>query len=130
MSMDAVMHFEIPVDDLDRAKRFYGSIFGWDLKDTPGMDYTSVETTPVDEQQRPKDPGAINGGMFKRTAEMPVSVPVITIIVNSIDDALKQVESFGGTVVKPSEEIPGMGSYAYAKDTEGNIFGLWQNVAS
>jgi uncharacterized protein len=129
MSMDAVVHFEIPVDDLDRAKQFYGSIFGWDLKDTPGMEYTTVETTPVDEQQRPKDPGAINGGMFKRTAEIPVPVPVITISVNSIDDALKQVESSGGTVVKPSEEIPGMGSYAYAKDTEGNLFGLWQSNA-
>jgi predicted enzyme related to lactoylglutathione lyase len=126
MSMDAVVHFEIPVDDLGRAKRFYGSIFGWDLRDMSGMDYTSVETTPVDEQQRPKDPGAINGGMFKRTAELPV--PVFTINVNSIDDSLKQVESAGGAVLKPAEEIPGMGSFAYAKDTEGNIFGLWQNV--
>jgi predicted enzyme related to lactoylglutathione lyase len=126
MSMDAVVHFEIPVDDLGRAKQFYGSIFGWDLRDTPGMDYTSVETTPVDEQQRPKDPGAINGGMFKRTSEVPF--PVFTINVNAIDDSLKQVESAGGTVVKPTEEIPGMGSFAYAKDTEGNIFGLWQNA--
>jgi predicted enzyme related to lactoylglutathione lyase len=126
MSMDAVVHFEIPVDDLGRAKKFYGSIFGWDLRDMSGMDYTTVETTPVDEQQRPKDPGAINGGMFTRTSELPV--PVFTINVNSIDDSLKQVESAGGTVIKPSQEIPGMGSFAYAKDTEGNIFGLWQNV--
>jgi predicted enzyme related to lactoylglutathione lyase len=126
--MDAVVHFEIPVDDLERAKQFYGSIFGWDLQDVPGMDYTSAITTPVDEQQRPKDPGAINGGMFKRTAEIPVSDPVITINVNAIDDSLKQIESAGGTVMKPTEQIPGMGSYAYAKDTEGNIFGLWQNV--
>jgi predicted enzyme related to lactoylglutathione lyase len=128
MSMDAVVHFEVPVDDLGRAKEFYGSIFGWELQDVPGMDYTSAITTPVDEQQRPKDPGAINGGMFVRTAETPV--PVFTINVNSIDDSLKQVESSGGTVVKPSTEIPGMGSFAYAKDTEGNVFGLWQNLGS
>ena len=124
--MDSVVHFEIPVDDLGRAMQFYGSIFGWDMKDTPGMDYTTVETTPVDEQQRPKDPGAINGGMFKRTSEVPI--PVLTINVNAIDDSLKQIESAGGTVVKPTEEIPGMGSFAYAKDTEGNLFGLWQNA--
>ena len=35
--MDKIVHFEIPVDDLARAKAFYGSIFGWGLDDVPGM---------------------------------------------------------------------------------------------
>ncbi len=40
--MDKVVHFEIPVDDLDRAKKFYSSIFGWELQDyqfAEGMTY-------------------------------------------------------------------------------------------
>ena len=124
--MDKVVHFEIPTDDLARAKGFYGSVFGWDLQTMEEMDYTIVLTTPVDEQQMPTEPGGINGGMMKRTAETPA--PVLTIGVASVDDSLKQVEAAGGDVVRPKTEIPGMGSFAYVKDTEGNVIGLWENA--
>ncbi len=125
--MDKVVHFEIPTDDLARAKEFYGSIFGWELEDMQGgMPYTIVRTTPVDEQQMPTEPGAINGGMMQRTSETPT--PVLTIGVGSVDDALKKVEAGGGSTVTPKTEIPGMGSFAYIKDTEGNVIGLWENA--
>ncbi|MBA3431316.1 MAG: VOC family protein [Actinobacteria bacterium] len=125
--MDKVVHFEIPTDDLVRAKEFYGSIFGWELEDMQGgMPYTIVRTTPVDEQQMPTEPGAINGGMMQRTSETPT--PVLTIGVGSVDDALKKVEAGGGSTITPKTEIPGMGSFAYIKDTEGNLIGLWENA--
>ena len=76
-------------EDLDRAKNFYGSIFGWRLQTTPmeGGEYTTVMTTPVDQQtQMPTEPGAINGGLMQRTESTPS--PVITIDVEAIDDAL------------------------------------------
>jgi predicted enzyme related to lactoylglutathione lyase len=126
--MGRVVHFEIPTDDVARAKEFYGSIFGWQLLDMQGEamgEYTLTLTTPVDQEtQVPTEPGAINGGLMKRSAETPS--PVITIEVDAIDDALKQVESAGGTVVSPRSEIPGMGAFAYFKDTEGNVLGLWE----
>ena len=127
--MGKVVHFEIPADDLARAKGFYGSIFGWELRDMEGMDYdyTLVGTVPVDEQQRPTEPGAINGGLMQRTVDTPT--PVLTIEVESVDDSLKQVEAGGGTVVRPRSEIPGMGAFAYFKDTEGNVVGVWENLA-
>ena len=71
--------------------------------------------------------GAINGGMYRRTAETP-SAPVITIDVDSVDDALKQIESAGGAVVRPRTEIPGLGAFAYFTDPEGNVVGLWENA--
>jgi hypothetical protein len=126
--MRKVVHFEIPADDVERAKRFYGSIFGWQLQDVPGMDYTSLVTTPVDEQSRlPREPGAINGGLFRRSTDAP-STPVVTIDVDSVDDALKQVEAAGGSVVQPRVELPGMGAFAYFSDPEGNVLGLWENA--
>lgn len=127
--MDKVVHFEIPADDLERAKGFYGSIFGWELNDVDmggGATYTTVTTSPVDERMMPKEPGAINGGMMMRSAD--TSTPILTIGVDAIDDALKQVEASGGSVVQPRTEIPGMGAYAYFKDTEGNTMGLWENA--
>src|SRR5918997_916469 len=117
--MRSVVHFEIPADDVDRAKEFYGSIFGWQLQDMPEMDYTVVQTTEVDQAtQMPREPGAINGGLYRRSADSP-STPVITIDVDSIDDALKQIEATGGGVVQPRTEIPGMGAFAYFTDPEG-----------
>ena len=126
--MRKVVHFEIPADDVDRAKEFYGSIFGWQLQ-TMSMgegDYTIVMTTPVDqESQRPTEPGGINGGMMQRSEQTPAS-PVITVDVEEIDQSLKEIEAQGGSVVTPRTPIPGMGAFAYFKDPEGNVLGLWE----
>lgn len=125
--MDKVVHFEIPFDNLDRAKKFY-KIFGWQLEDFPGMDYTGVRTVDVDQNQMPKEPGAINGGMMKRTND--VKNPVIAIHVQSIDESVKKVLAGGGKVVMPKKPIGPMGYYAYINDTEGNIIGLWESAQS
>jgi predicted enzyme related to lactoylglutathione lyase len=128
--MRKVVHFEIPADDVERAKGFYGSVFGWQLQTMSmgGGEYTIVMTTPVDEQsQQPTEPGGINGGMMQRTPGL--SSPIITIDVEEIDQALKEVEAEGGSTVTPRTPIPGMGAFAYFKDPEGNIMGLWETTS-
>jgi predicted enzyme related to lactoylglutathione lyase len=127
--MGKVVHFEIPTDDVERAKSFYGSIFDWNLQ-TMQMgdgDYTIAMTGPVDETtQRPTEPGSINGGLMHRDASTPA--PVITIEVPAIDETLKQIEAGGGGVVQARTEIPGMGAFAYFTDSEGNVMGLWETA--
>lgn len=128
--MRKVVHFEIPADDLERAKGFYGSVFGWRLQTMPmgDGDYTVVTTTPVDEQtQEPTEPGGINGGLVPR--EESLTTPVLTIDVEAIDDALAEIEVRGGTTVTSRTAIPGMGAYAYFRDPEGNVLGLWETPA-
>jgi uncharacterized protein len=129
--MRKVVHFEIPADDIDRAKDFYGSIFGWQLQTMDmgeGQQYTIAMTTPIDEaSQIPTEPGAINGGMFIRSEETPT--PVITIDVEDIEQALKEIEAAGGSTVTPRTAIPGMGAFGYFKDSEGNLMGLWETTA-
>jgi len=125
--MDGVVHFEIPVDDLERAKAFYGTVFDWQPESFPDMNYTTVTTTPIDEQtMRPTSPGAINGGLMNRSKETPS--PVVTIGVDSVEEALKKVEAEGGTVITPSTPIPGMGAFGYFTDSEGNVMGLFQST--
>jgi uncharacterized protein len=128
--MNKVVHFEIPTEDHPRAKQFYGEVFGWQLQDMPvGTDvYTMAITSPVDEQFMHRESGAINGGMFKRNPELPVTSPVITIGVDSIDDHVPRIEAAGGSLVVPKGEVPEMGYYAYFKDTEGNLMGLWETM--
>jgi uncharacterized protein len=127
--MGKVVHFEIPVDDLDRAKAFYSTVFGWGLQ-TMGeemQNYTIAVTTPIDDQtQAPKEPGAINGALMRRTDHTPV--PVLTIDVDSVEEALKRIEAENGTIVTSRTEIPGMGAFGYFKDSEGNVVGLWENL--
>ena len=124
--MGGVVHFEIPADDQDRARNFYKETFGWRIDPMPEMNYNTVITTPMDDTGRPTEPGAINGGMMAREGDL--KNPIITVDVEDIDTTLKTVEQLGGAVVAPKSEIPGMGSFAYFKDCEGNILGLWQNL--
>ena len=124
--MHKVVHFEIPADDEGRAREFYGATFGWDVQEIPEVQYTVVMTTPVDpETQVHTEPGGINGGLMKRTADTPS--PVLTVEVESIDDTLRRIEAGGGSTVRPRTEIQAMGAFAYFKDTEGNVLGLWES---
>lgn len=122
--MARVVHFEIPFDDKERAMKFYSDAFDWQLNDMPEMGYVIAQTVPVDDNQMPKEPGAINGGLFQRPQEAPD--PTIYVYVESIDAAIQKVEAAGGKVVTPNTPIPGMGAYARVTDTEGNVMGLFQ----
>ena len=84
-----IVHFEIPFDDKKRAMTFYSDVFGWKLTDMAEMSYVMAETVAIDDKQTPKEPGAINGGLFQRPKEAPH--PVIYAGVESVDQALKKV---------------------------------------
>jgi uncharacterized protein len=122
---NSIMHFEIPVDDLARAKRFYESIFGWTITPfpmPPGQEYYGVTTKEKGE------PG-IDGGMRKRT--MPDQPFTNYITVASIDATNEAIKVFGGTIVLPKQEIGGnMGWISAFKDTENNLIGLHQRPAT
>lgn len=125
--MGGVVHFEIPADDQERARNFYQEAFGWKINPMPELNYNTVTTTPTDEATgRPNEPGAINGGLMGRAGEL--TTPVITVDVPDIDAALKTVEQLGGSVVMPKDTVPDMGFFAYFRDTEGNVMGLWENL--
>jgi len=126
--MKPVVHFEIPIDKQERAKKFYSSVFEWSLQDMPFQDdvYIFAITSPVDDNYTHKEKGAINGGIFKRSKD--IQNPVITIGVPSIDEFVEKIETAGGKVVVPKGEVPDMGFYAYFKDTEGNLLGLWETM--
>lgn len=129
--MDPIVHFELPVNDLEKARKFYGETFGWKLQDWPmpdGSTYIGVHTTPIDEKTRqPLKPGAINGGIMKKTDK--VKAPVFAVTVASINEKVAMIEKAGGKVVMPKMDMMGMGFYAYVTDPEGNVLGLWEDVA-
>ncbi len=123
---NSVVHFEIPADDVERAKLFYREAFGWKIDAYPGMDYHGVTTTDTGPDMMPTTPGSINGGLFQR--EAPLTSPVLTIDVHDIDEALAAVERAGGKTLLGRQAVADMGFTGYFADPEGNIMGLWQNA--
>lgn len=133
--MKKVVHFEIPADNLDRARKFYEETFGWQLSDWPmedGSVYVGARTVEVDEQTFiPKELGAINGALVQR--DEYVKTPQVTVNVPSVDEYINKIIAKGGQVVKPKQAIGDsnmgvIGYYAYVSDTEGNLLGLWEDV--
>lgn len=114
-------HFEIPVDDPDRAEKFYSAIFGWTFSRYDGAPTyygmaTTGDTTP-----------GINGALFQRNPDSETS---LTMETDSIEDSLAKITAAGGSVVVGKTPIPHMGWFATCKDTEGNTFGLFTNDPS
>jgi len=127
-TMNPVVHFEMPAEDRQRMADFYSGVFGWQTK-LMGEDmgnYVTVATTELDANGRPKMPGAINGGFYPKTADMPNPVPSIVIAVEDIKESMKMVTKAGGKVLGEPMDIPTVGSYVSFIDTEGNRVSLLQ----
>jgi hypothetical protein len=119
-----VSYFEIPAEKVDRARKFYSEAFGWQITPVPEMEYNMVGTVPSDEMGRPNEPGAINGGMMKRSKDM--KHPIISIEVDDIDESLKKVSNLGGRVAVKKTSM-GEHVFAYFEDPEGNLMGLFES---
>jgi hypothetical protein len=119
-----VIHFEIQADDVNRAKNFYEKALGWKIdqmmtKEQGGMDYYGLKTG---EDGTP----GINGGLYQRPPENKLYTYDCTIQVENLDMAIEAVKKNGGQIRGEKMEIPGVGWFAGATDTEGNRFGLMQ----
>jgi predicted enzyme related to lactoylglutathione lyase len=107
---------------------FYTTVFGWRTQ-MMGEDmgnYVIATTTEVDENGRPKNPGAINGGFYPKHNDMPAQYPSVVIAVDDIKESMKKVTDAGGQVLGQPMEIPGVGKYVSFFDTEGNRVSMLQ----
>ena len=121
--MPTIVHFEIPTDDLQRAKTFYGELFGWRIERFPGpMDYWMITTTD------PEGNKALEGGMMAR--QHPEHAITNYIDVPSVEEHSAKVEQLGGKVVVPKTAVPGIGFFAVCLDTEKNTFAIWETDES
>jgi uncharacterized protein len=133
--MPTIVHFEIPADDIERAKKFYNDLFEWKIEkwsDTEdnSSHLTSVATGQIIEywmMTTTDDKGnkALSGGMMKR--QMPEHQVTNYIGVESVDEYSSKVEKLGGKVVAPKHAVPGMGYFALCIDTENNNFAIWES---
>jgi len=117
--MPTIVHFDIATDDPARAKKFYEGLFDWKMAGPPGMtDYYLIETKDL------KGGAGVGGGLGRRGD--PGQRITTYFGVDSIDEYVAKVEKLGGKVIQPKMPVPGWGFLASCLDTEGNMFGLWQ----
>ena len=120
--MNRVIHFELSVDEPERAVAFYRAALGWQIQKWDGPIEYWLVTTGSDEE-----PG-IDGALTRRPH--PGSTTVNTIDVEDVDETVAKITSAGGSVVLPRMAVPGVGYMAYCADTEVNSFGLMQSDPS
>jgi hypothetical protein len=125
--MPNIAYFEIPADNVDRAKHFYKNLLGWKIEPirTPTLDLKSTEAMGYQEMTL-GDPtlGTINmGGLYRRVKGETIRNYVQ---VDDIDTVLTNVEKLGGKILIPKFMMKGVGLPSVIRDTEGNDIGIWE----
>ena len=119
---NAISWFEIPATDLDRAQKFYETIFS--LQMIP-MDFPNLKMRMFPLEDMMGVGGALcdSGGFHKPSA---TDGPLIYLNGNpDLQNVLDKVAAAGGTVIVPKTEIsPDYGYMGVFIDTEGNRIGL------
>lgn len=110
---------DLMTPDLERAKRFYAGLFGWEYLDTGeaggGYQLATVNGKQVAGmgQQQPEQAGQ-------------PSVWVTYLWADDADQVGDRVDKAGGTVFMGPMDVPGAGRMSLALDATGAAFGIWQ----
>ncbi|MBL8817236.1 MAG: VOC family protein [Planctomyces sp.] len=111
-----VVHFEIGCRNSQKTQEFFAGLFGWQMEAAGPA--TMIST------------GASEGiqGHISSLGHEPHNYVTIYVHVDDLQAYLTDAERLGGkTIVQPTE-VPGMGSFAWLADPDGNIIGLWKNA--
>jgi uncharacterized protein len=120
---DAISWFEIPATDLDRAQKFYETIFGVKL-DAIDMPNIKMRMFPLDDPMNGVGGAVVDSGGFHKPSV--TDGPLIYLNGNpDVQKVMDKVEAAGGKIMVPKTEIsPEYGYMAVFIDSEGNRMGL------
>lgn len=114
-----LVHFDIPVDDVEKMTAFYRNVMGWTVEPYAGdfPDYWRLAPEPDRE-------GALEGGLGKK--QMPEQGPMNYYTAEGGLEAFNQrVKDNGGMVMMEKMPVKGFGWMSVCMDPEGNAFGGW-----
>lgn len=116
-------YFEIPVENMDRAMKFYSKVFECDFfKDN--IHGNEMAFFPFDEKNK-----GITGALAKGEIYKPsISGSLIYLSTNNLDNTVQKITESGGEILFPKSEVPGYGWVAEFKDCEGNRVALFQKI--
>src|SRR5882724_8922082 len=108
-------HIELTTADLKAAQKFYSKVFGWKLKDVPGMNYTMIDVG-----------GGTGGGMqLKPMPEAPTGwMPYVQ--VDDVKASVAKATKAGAMPLLPYQDIGEMGAIGVFSDPTGAVIGVWE----
>ena len=112
-----IVHIEIPADDTEKGREFWGSLFGWEFQSFPGP--SEYHMTRINDESGAAVTNMEPGKQGIRTY----------FSVDDINVGAARVKELGGTA-SDAMPVPAMGWFATCTDPQGNEFGLWQNDTS
>jgi predicted enzyme related to lactoylglutathione lyase len=113
----SIVWFEIPTQNLERARAFYNQLFGWNIDPFPGMqDYWHIDTGGADATP--------DGALMAR--KHPAQSITNYVSVDSVNESVTKIQLLGGKVCMGKTAVPQMGYFAICEDTEGNTFAVWE----
>ena len=123
------VHVELRTDNPEKAKAFYGKLFGWKLEDVP------IQTSSDGPKAGSSGPNTYTtidvgedgtgGGIMRNPDEGQPSWWLAYVAVDNVAEATKKAQSLGGKIEKDVTEVPGMGSFSVVSDPTGAKLGLW-----
>jgi hypothetical protein len=116
-----VVYFEIPVIDIDRATKFYSTVFNFKF-DTAIIDNNEMALFPFTQEDSGISGALAKGEIYKPTKD---GVLIYFNTVN-IDETLRLANANGGQILYPKTDN-GIGHVAEFEDTEGNRIALYQS---
>jgi len=112
------VHVELATQDLDKAKKFYGSLFDWKLQDVPMGEMGTYTTIGVGT--------GTGGGMMKHPMPGAPSMWLAYVNVDDLAAATKKAKSLGAKIIRDVTPVPEMGSLSIIEDPTGAMLGLWE----
>ncbi|WP_420575454.1 VOC family protein [Ekhidna sp.] len=117
--------FELPVNDMDRAKKFYASIFDINMGDDFAMGTSVMSFFPFETDQ-----SGATGTLIKQETYIPSHEgALIYFSVKEINDVLPRISSNGGKVLNEKMSIGEHGFVAHFEDSEGNRVAFHQSAS-
>jgi predicted enzyme related to lactoylglutathione lyase len=113
-----IVHLEIPADDTEQSRAFWGGLFGWQFEAYPGGP-GEYHMTRVTEQSG----AAITNMEPGKRGTRPY------FSVEDVNAGAARVKELGGEADEPMP-VPNMGWFVTCRDPHGNEFGLWQTDPS
>jgi uncharacterized protein len=119
--MPGVIYFEICVDDVDTAAKFYEKVFDWKIANSDDPSYRFID---AGDQE-------FSGAIRSRDEEWPtdgskLDSTINTIDVPSVDSVANKIVAAGGKIVGPKIALEGVGYVQYCRDTDGNCFAIME----
>ena len=121
MNSNFVVHFEIPVLDLDRAMDFYSKVFETTLS-REEIDGYQMAMFPVADERFGSSGALVQGDVYIPSIEGCF----LYFGVTNIDETIERAIASGGSVMYPKKSNGELGWVAEIGDTEGNRIALHQ----